>query len=54
MVIHIEERNPKNVWWNGVVKVAVEGKEVDRCLEIYKEEKRKVKRSICYRKKKKS
>ena len=48
-------KNPKNVWWNDVVKSAVERKEVlglrdevakDRCIEIYKEEKRKVKRCI--------
>ena len=48
--------NPKNVWWNDGVKAAVKRKETDlkevlgardedvkeRCMEAYKEEKRKV------------
>ena len=51
---------PKNVWCNDVVKAAVERKEARwkevlgarneaanyRCMEVYKEEKRKVKRCI--------
>ena len=48
--------NLKNVWWNDVVKATVQSKETawkkvlgannevkDRCMEIYKEEKRKIK-----------
>ena len=47
--------NPKSVWWNDQVKAAVKRKEVlgardedarERSLEVYKEEKRKVKRWI--------
>ena len=55
--------NPKSVWWNDQVKAAVKRnkdvwKEVlgardedarERCLEVYKEEKRKVKRCIYQR-----
>ena len=46
---------PKSVWWNYQVKPAVNRKEVleardedarERCLEVYKEEKRKIKRCI--------
>ena len=45
----------KKEWWNNQVKVAVERKEVlgardedakERCLEVYKEEKKKVKSCI--------
>ena len=53
--------NPKSVWWNNEVKAAVKRKEAawkealgardeeakERCLEVYKEEKRKVKRCVC-------
>ena len=47
--------NPESMWWNNQVKAAVKRKEVfgardeearERCLEVYKEEKRKVKRCI--------
>ena len=47
--------NPKSVWWNKQVKAAVKRKELlgaiyedarERCLEVYKEENRKVKRCI--------
>ena len=47
--------NPKSVWWNDQVKATVNKKEVlgakdedvrERCMETYKEKKRKVKRSI--------
>ena len=57
----VEGKNPKSVWWNNEVKVAVrrkvmlgatneEGK--GRCIEVYREEKRKVKRCICQSRKK--
>ena len=48
------------MWWNNQVKAVVKRKEVlgardedarERCLEIYKEEKRKVKRCIYWNKK---
>ena len=47
--------NPKSVWWNNQVKAAVKRKEVlgardkdvrERCLKVYKAQKRKVKRCI--------
>ena len=52
--------NPKSVWWNDQVKAAVRRKEAawkellgartedarERCLEVYKEEKRNVERCI--------
>ena len=50
--------NPKNVLWNGVVKAA--WREIlgvrdevakDRCMEVYKKEKRKVKQCIYQSKK---
>ena len=52
--------NPKSVWWNNEVKATVKKKEVlrardedarERCLEVYKEENRKVKRCIYQSKK---
>ena len=57
--------NPKSVWWNDKVKAAVKRKADawkdvlgardedarERCLEDYKEEKRKVKRCIYQSKK---
>ena len=56
-------KNPKCVWLNDEVKAAVKKKEAawkvlgardegakERCLEVYREEKRKVKRSIYQRK----
>ena len=48
-------KNPKSVWYNDEVKAAVRRKEVlpasdeevkERCMEKYREEKRKVKRCI--------
>ena len=56
--------SPKSVWWNDEVKVAVRRKEAawkevsaasneeakERCMEAYREEKRKVKRYIYQRK----
>ena len=51
----VEGGNPKSVWWNDQVKAAVKRKEVlgardedarERCLEIYKEGKRKITRCI--------
>ena len=56
-------KNPKNIWWNDVVKTAIERKEAawkealrtknevakESCMETYKEEKRKVKRYIYIR-----
>ena len=58
-------KRPYNVWWTDVVKDAVERKDSarkdvlgardevakDRCIEVYKEEKRKVKRCIYHNKK---
>ena len=53
--VKVECGNPKSVWWNNQVKSSVKRKEVlgtrdedarERCLEAYKEEKRKVKRCI--------
>ena len=51
--VRVGGRNLKSVWWNDRVKAAVKRNEVlgardedarERCLEFYKEEKRKVKR----------
>ena len=50
----IRGKNPKSVWWNDEVKAGVRRKEVlavndeetKRCMEAYREEKRKVKRCI--------
>ena len=58
--VRVGENNPKNLLWNDVVNDAVERKEAawrevlgasddvakDRCMEVYKEEKRKVKSCI--------
>ena len=53
--VRVGDVNPKSVWWNDWVKAAVIRKEAlgardedarERCLEVYKEEKRKVKRRI--------
>ena len=53
--VQVKGENPKSVWWNNQVKATVKGKEVlgardkdarERCLEVYKEGKRKVKRCI--------
>ena len=55
---------PKSVWWNNEIKVGIKGKEAavkevlgardeyasKRCLEVYKQEKRKVKRCIYIKK----
>ena len=55
--VRVGEMNPKNIRWNDVVKVSVERKEAawkevlgvmyaaskDRCIEVYKEEKRRLK-----------
>ena len=52
--------NPKSVWWNDQVKVAVKRKKAlgarnedarERCSDVYKEENRKVKRCIYQSKK---
>ena len=56
--VKVGEKNPKSVWWNDETKAAVRRKEVlaardeERCMKMYREEKRKVKRCI-YRNKKK-
>ena len=48
-------KNPMSVWWNNEVKAAVRRKVVlgasdeeskERCMEVYREEKRKVKKCI--------
>ena len=62
----MEGKNPKSVWWNDKIKAAVRRKEAawnevlavsdeeakERCMEAYREEKRKVKRCIIQSKKK--
>ena len=59
--VRVGGRNPKNMWYNDEVKAAVKRNEAtwkevlgsrdkdakERCLEVYKEEKRNVKRCIC-------
>ena len=57
--LRVEGKNPKEVWWNDVVKAA--WKDIleatddkvakDRCIEVYKEEKKKIKRCIYQSKK---
>ena len=54
--VTVRRKNQKNVWWNDVVIAAVERKEAawqevlgdrnNRCMEVHKKEKRKVKRCI--------
>ena len=53
--VKVREKNSENVWWNDMLKVAIERKEVleardevakERYMEDYKEEKRKVKSCI--------
>ena len=62
----MQGKNPKSVWWNDEVKTAVRRKKADskeilaasnkeakeRCMEAYREEKRKLKRCIYQSKKK--
>ena len=57
--VRVGGKNPKSVWWNDKVKAAVMGKEVlaaadeeakERCMEAYREDKRKIKRCICQQK----
>ena len=64
--VRVEGNNPKSVWWNDEIKAAVRRKEAawkevlaasneeakERCMEVYKEEKRKDKRCIYQSKKK--
>ena len=59
-------KNPKRVWWNNEIKAVVRRKEAtwkevlaasdeevkERCMEAYREEKRKVKRCIYQSRKK--
>ena len=59
-------KNPKNLWWNNEIKATVRRKEApwkgvlaasdegskERCMEAYREDKRKVKRCIVQSKKK--
>ena len=49
------QENPKSVWWDDEIKAAVRRKVVlvaskeeskERCMEMYREDKRKVKRCI--------
>ena len=58
--VRVEGKNPKSVWCNDEVKAAVRGMEAawkevlaasyekpkERCIEAYREEKRKVKKCI--------
>ena len=56
----MEGKKPKNVWWNKEIKdaalkevLAASNEEAkERCMEAYREEKRKVKRSVYQSKKK--
>ena len=48
-LVKVRRKSPKGMWWNGEVEAAVERKAA--CKEIYREEKRKVKRCIYHRKK---
>ena len=48
--VRVGEKNPKSVWWSDDIKAAVRRKEAasdeetkERCTELYREEKRKVK-----------
>ena len=64
--VRVGENNPKSLWWNDEIKAAVRRKEAawkgvlaasdeetkERCMEAYREEKRKVKRCITQSKKK--
>ena len=64
--LRVGGRNPKSVWWNNEIKTAVKRQMADwkeelggrdddskeRCMETYKEEKRKVERYIYQSKKK--
>ena len=59
--VRVGGKNPKTVWWNDEIKATVRRKEVlatsnedakERCMEAYKEEKRKFKRCIYHSKKK--
>ena len=61
----VKEKNPESVWWNYEVITAIKRKEAawkemlgardedakERCLDVYKEEKIKVKKSIYQSKK---
>ena len=63
--VRVEGKNPKSMWWNDEIKAAVRRKEAgwkgvlvasdeetkERCMEVYRKEKRKVKRCIIQRKK---
>ena len=64
--VRVWRKNPKSVWWNDEIKAAARRKEAawkgvlvpsdeetkERCMEVYREEKRKVKRCIFQSKKK--
>ena len=64
--VRVGGKNLKSMWWNNEIKTAVRRKEAawkemfsysdeegkERCMEAYREEKRKVKRSIIQSKKK--
>ena len=59
--MRVGRKNPKSVWWNDKIKTAVRRKVVlaandeeakERCMETYREEKRKVKRCIFQSKRK--
>ena len=64
--VRVGEKKPKSVWWNDEMKAAVRRKEAawkgalaasnegtkERCREVYREEKRKVKTCIIQSKKK--
>ena len=64
--VRVEGKNPKSLWWNDEVKAKARRKEnawkevlgasdeeaKERCIEAYREEKRKIKRCIYQSKKK--
>ena len=64
--VRVGGKNPKSEWWNDEIKAAVRRKEAswkevlaakdeeakERCMEAYREKKRKVKRCIYQRKRK--
>ena len=45
--VRVGGKNPKSVWWNDEIKAAVSDEEAkERCMEAYREQKRKAKRCM--------